>query len=282
MSTTTATPRIGTGARLGFGSVLAGELRKLLTTRMWIILVIISAAAGAAGAALFGAIVMTGAETGGDAFRQTDAVTMIYTGGNQFTRIIAIIAGAMAMGAEYRHKTLATSYLAVPRRTDVALGKGVITLAFGLALGLASTVLGFLITIIFVLANDGSLLLGSAATWRALLMNIVTVGLWAMIGYGLGILIKNMIVSIVVAVSFAYIVEPILAMVFSLQEWTALSNLMPTNATNALIGTNAGNLIGGMTTADGWPALSAFAVLVGWAVVPAVIGYLLVLRRDID
>jgi ABC-2 type transport system permease protein len=279
VTTSTAIRTDGARGSSGFAPLLTAELRKLITTRMWLILIIISAAAGAAGAALFGVIVLAGGD--GSALRAPEAVTMIYTGGNQFARIVAIIAGAMAMGVEYRHKTLATTYLAVPRRRWVLLGKGMITCAYGLALGLASTVLGFLVTVVFVVARDGSLLLGTSAAWRALLLNIVAIGLWAMIGYGLGVLIKNMIISIVVAVAFAYIVEPILALVFGLQEWTVLSNLMPTNATNALIGTNAGSLTG-MGTVDSWPAVGAFAVLLGWALVPAVLGYLLVLRRDIE
>ena len=282
MSTSTATPQIGSGAGLGFGTVLIGEMRKLITTRLWIILLIVSAAAGAAGAGLFGAIAMIGADDASKALRQVGTINMIYTGGNQFSRIIAIVAGAMAMGVEYRHKTLATSYLAMPRRTNVALGKGVITLGFGLALGLASTVLGFLIALVFVIIKDGSLQLGSGTVWQALLMNIVTIGMWAMIGYGLGILIKNMIVSIVVAVAFAYIVEPILATVFSLNDWKVLSNQMPTNATNAMIGSDAGSVMGGLNAAESWSPGAAFVVLLAWAVVPAVIGYLVVLRRDID
>lgn len=261
--------------------VLASELRKLVTTRTWLVLIIVSAAAGAAGAGLYGAVVMSVAGEG-SAFQQANGMALVYTGGNQFVRIIAIVAGALAMGAEYRHRTLATSYLAVPRRTQVALGKGVITLGYGLALGLASAILGFAVAAGFVIATDGSLLLGRASTWQAIGMNVVTVGLWAMIGYGLGILIRNMIVSVLVAVAFAYIVEPILALVLSLQEWTAVSNLMPTNATSALIGVDAAGMMGvSGVLADSWPPGVALIVLIGWAVVPAVLGYLLVLRTDI-
>ncbi|QDP98419.1 hypothetical protein FOE78_23170 [Microlunatus elymi] len=283
MSVATAAGSLPGMRRLGFGQLLIAELRKLITTRMWIVLMIISAAAGAAGGGLYGAIVLLSAGGGSDlVLDKSSAIAMIYAGGNQFSRIIAIVAGAIAMGVEYRHKTLATTYLAEPRRSRVALAKGGITLGFGLSLGLASTVLGFLVAVIFVLIKGGSLQLGSASSWQALLMNIVTIALWAMIGYGLGILIRNMIVSITVAVAFAYIVEPLLATLFTANHWTVLSHQMPTNATNAMLGSGASSLMQAAGLGDGQSAITGFVVLVAWAVVPAAVGYLLVLRRDID
>jgi hypothetical protein len=267
----------------GIGGLLRSELIKLTSTRMIIVLAIVAAATGVAGSGIYGALgMLVDSEQGPSPFSTTDFVSAIYAGSNQMARIVAIIAGAMAMGNEYRHKTLATSYLAVPRRIDLVLGKAVITFGYGLFLVLAATVLGFLTGLVFILAHHGSTGLDTAAGWQALAFNIITVGLWAMIGYGLGILIRNMIASVLIAVGFAYIVEPLLNLIFTFKNWTVPSNLMPSGATKAALGSPDLNGLGATGGAATWPALAGVLVLIGWAVIPAAIGCLATIRRDVD
>ncbi len=276
-------PATTTRAKGTVGGLFRSELRKLTSTRMFVVLITIAAATGVAGSAIYGAIGLLAADQGGAGpLAGADFATTVYTGSNQMARIVAIIAGAMAMGAEYRHKTLATSYLAVPRRLQLVLAKAGITFGYGLLLGLAATVFGFLTGMIFILAQGGSLGLDTAAAWQALLMNVVTVGLWTLIGYGLGVLIRNMIASVLIAVGFAYIVEPLVSLVFSVQRWTVLDNLMPSGATQAVLGTPALASLGTGGGPTSWPPLAGLAVLLGWAAVPAAIGYLATIRRDID
>jgi hypothetical protein len=143
-------------------------------------------------------------------------------------------------------------------------------------------VIGLLVAIPFVLNTDGSLFLGTALTWRALLLNTVSLALWCLIGYGLGILIRNMIASVLIAIGFAYVLEPALNLVFMLQGWTVAANLMPTGATNSLIGVDPMSMFGAGVASGGWPPTAAFFVLLLWGLVPAVVGALTTVRRDID
>jgi hypothetical protein len=281
MTATTVAPRTEDGT--GLPGLLRSELLKLTTTRMVILLTIIAAATGVLGAGIYGAIgVLARSEGGANLFRTTDFVATVYTGANQMARIVAVIAGAMVMGTEYRHKTLGTSYLTVPRRLDLVLGKATITFGYGLFLGLVATVLSFLTAVVFILLGDGSLMLGTATGWQALLMNIVTIGLWAMIGFGLGILIRNMIASVLIAVGFTYIVEPLLTLIFSLKHWTVANNLMPSGATQAALGVSGMSGLEPGAGASAWPAPAGILVLIGWAVLPAAIGCLATIRRDVE
>jgi ABC-2 type transport system permease protein len=263
-------------------TVLLSEVRKITTTRIWIVLLAATAAAGVAGAGIYAAIgwFTTGAARA-NLFDQPDFVATLYTGGNSMARILAIIAGAMSMGIEYRHKTLATSYLAVPGRLSVVTGKAITTFGYGLAFGLVATVLGLLVAIPFVMIKDGSLFLSQGPTWQALLLNVVSLALWAMIGFGFGILIKNMIASVLIAVGFAYIIEPLLNLVFTLKHWTVLANLMPSSATSALIGVDANGVMQTGVTTEAWPAVAAFFVLLGWGLIPAIVGVLTTVRQDV-
>lgn len=129
--------------------------------------------------------------------------------------------------------------------------------------------------------KDGSLFLDRASSWQALLLNIISLALWTMIGFGFGILIKNMIASVLIAVGFAYILEPTLNIVFALKHWTVPANLMPSGATAALVGTSANGALQSGLGAEQWPAYAGFLVLLGWAVIPAVIGMLTTVPRDV-
>lgn len=265
-------------------TVIAAEVRKITTTRMWIVLLAATAAAAAVGAGSYGFLGVVQSGSGPNPFEQQDFIASIYAGGNGLARILAVVGGAIAMGNEYRHRTLADTYLAVPRRHRVVIGKAVATAFYGLAFGLVATVLGFLAAIPFVLAKDGSLFLGKVSSWQALGMNVISVAIWTMSGMALGILIRNMIASILTAVGFSYMVEPLLNLVFQAKNWEAATNLMPSGATEGMLGVSMAGMGQGDagTGVDAWPAGAELLVLFGWAVVPALVGVFITIRRDVN
>ena len=263
-------------------AVLLSEVRKLTTTRSWIVLLAATAVAALVFTGIYVAVgLLAGGPKAPNMFAQQDFIAIIYTGANRAARILAIIAGAMAIGAEFRHRTLSTSYLAVPVRNRMVAGKAIITFGYGLAFGVVATVIGFLVAALMVSIKNGSLFLDRGSSWQALLLNIVSLGLWTMIGFGFGILIKNMIASVLIAVGFAYILEPALNIVFSLKHWTVPANLMPSGATTSLVGVDANGILQTGFGAEPWPAYAGFLVLLGWAVIPAVVGLLSTVRQDV-
>jgi len=261
-------------------TVLASEFRKVVTTRGWLVMMVITAAVSVGFSVIF-AVIGLNTPGRGNLFTHPGFIAAIYTGNNQAARVVAIIAGALMMGQEFRYKTLSTSYLAVPHRTQMVGGKAITTFVYGLAFGLVATLAGFIVAAVFVLIKDGTLALDQRGTWQALLLNVVSVALWAMIGFGFGILIKNMLASVLIAVGFAYIIEPIVNVIFALEEWTVPANLMPSSATSTLLGVDASGAIGaGGAGGGGWPAWAGFLVLLGWGAIPAVVGILTTVRQD--
>lgn len=263
-------------------TVVTAEARKITTTRMWIVLLAITAATAVLGSGAVGSLGLIGGTA--DAFQDPDFLASIYTGGNGFARILAIVGGAIAMGNEYRHRTLADSYLAVPRRWQLVTGKAIVTAFYGLAFGLVATVIGFLVAIPFVLGKDGGMFLGKGSTWQALTMNVVSLAVWAMIGMALGILIRNMIAAVLVAIGFSYMLEPLLNLLFQAKDWAVATNLMPSGATDGMIGVSLAGM-GNSGAGEGvsaWPAAVELLVLFGWAVIPALIGIFFTIRRDVN
>lgn len=253
---------------------LRAELRKTTTTRMWwvlLICVVVLSGGYAAGVALLQP------ETGAP-FEDPGIVRSIYNGGNPVTRVLALMLGIATIGAEYRHQTLAATYLATPRRTRVLLGKAGSLLLFGLLYGGAAVVAGVVVSVPFVVGRDGSFFFERGDTWRSLLLGAGSLALWTVLGIGIGILIKNMLVAMLVGITFAYLVEPILTLVSYLRNWDLALNLLPTGATNAMLGITSPVLFASDQPFAWWQGA---LVLAAWCLIPAVIGVLVTVRRDV-
>ena len=141
--------------------VLRAELRKITTTRLWWIMWICIFVLGGGYAALPATVAVLEAQNNGTGlpFGDPGIVRSIYNGGNTLPAILAMVVGIAAMGSEYRHNTLASTYLATPRRIRVLLGKAATLLLFGLLYGATSVAAGVLVAIPFVCAHGGSFFL---------------------------------------------------------------------------------------------------------------------------
>ena len=254
--------------------VLRAELRKITTTRLWwVVLICILVLSGgyAAGVALLQP------ETGAP-FRDPGIVRSVYNGGNPVARVLTVVLGIAAMGFEYRHHTLAATYLATPRRSRVLLGKAASLLLFGLLYGVVSVLGGVAAAVPFLLTSDGSFFLDRAETWRSLILGVVSLVLWTMFGMGIGILIKNLLVAMLVGISLTYLLEPILSLIFFLRDLDTALNLTPTGATNAMLGITSPVLFAIDDPITWWRGT---LVLAAWTLLPAIIGMLSSARRDV-
>jgi ABC-2 type transport system permease protein len=261
-------------------AVLRSEVRKITSTRLWLIMLVCVFLLAGCSATLPGvvAVLQHRAAGAGSPFDDPGTIRSIYHGGNIVSRILAMVIGITAFGSEYRHQTLASTYLATPRRLRLLAGKAGSLLIFGMLYGVASVAAGMLVAIPFVLANNGTFALDQPVTWRSLLLGVLSIALWTMIGLGIGIVIKNLLVAMLVGISFAYLVEPIVSVVFFLRKWDLPLNLMPSGATNAMLGTTSPVLFAGQHPFAWWQGA---LVLAGWCLLPAVVGVVATVRHDV-
>ena len=254
------------------------EVRKIFTTRMWWGMALAVFALGGLIAVLFATLV-PGSDTGRGGRLPTlenpQMVTTVYTAGLSISRLLILAVGIMAIGAEYRHKTITSTFLATPKRVQVMGAKVITLIGVGVFYGLVHllSAVGVGATIVaskgFSPWPDGTL--------RVMLLSLLVLGCWALIGLGVGILIPNQVAALMIAIGAAWILEPILTLLMQTQSWGgSVSQFLPGQATSAMVSEIAG---GGNDQLLSWWA--GALVLAAYAAVLAGIGSWRTVRADI-
>lgn len=265
-------------------SAMVTEYRKLVTTRLWWILLAAMAAYMAfIAAAMAWALSQGAATTGGseDAVLVSpqEVVRTVYTIAVSFGYVFPLIVGGMSFSSEFRHKTITPTLLTEPRRTVVLLAK----LASGGVLGVVFGVVG---TLACVVAGAGVLallgeptFLGEASTWATLGLSALALAVWALLGVALGSVITSQVAIVVIALAFTQFVEPIARVVLGMTSWGAdVASFLPGAAGEAISGGSFYAASGMGTLLSWWQGL---LVLLAYVAVLALVGRFTTLRRDI-
>lgn len=193
---------------------------------------------------------------------------------------LAIVFGAVMITGEHRHKTITPTFLAEPRRGRMVAAKLLVALGGGLVVGLVAglVALGVGLVLVWVgVAPLGAVLTEYRHVWPGVAAACVLYGAY---GVGLGALLKNQVVTIVVALVAIAIVEPIIGLVApTAARWLpgsaaqALESLAANARSHAAFGGG-----GGVHLVVWWVGA---LLLVGYGVVLAALGSLTTLRADV-
>jgi ABC-2 type transport system permease protein len=209
-----------------------------------------------------------------------NVATTLYTSGQFLGVLIVMLLGAIVVTNEFYHQTATTTFLVTPVRERVVLAKLAASVLLGLAFWLGTTILN-LIAVPFILRSmDLGAQLGDPAIWRAIGLNALAFALWAILGVGFGVLIRNQLAA-TLTLSIAYVIGNFGAnlVFFLLTEYVArwiskLQVIVPTVASQLMI---AGTDLPGNP-----PRWVGAAVLIGYATVAGVVGTAIMRRRDIS
>jgi len=263
-------------------AALVTEYRKLVTTRVWWVLLVVMVLYMGFLSAVMGWAFSQGGGTGPDGevpVSGEGVVRAVYTIAVTFGYVFPLVVGALGVSSEFRHQTITPTLLAQPRRTVVLTAKmvagGVLGIAFGVA-GTAASV-GAGAGVLALLGEPTYLDEGS--TWRILAQSALALAIWALVGVGFGWVLTQQVAVVVVLLAFTQFVEPVLRFVLAQASWgEGIARYLPGAAGEAVSGGSLYAEVGAGTLLPWWQGL---LVLVGYAVVFAVIGRLTTLRRDI-
>lgn len=258
------------------GAAIKSEVRKLLTIRLWWGMAIGIIVVGAGISSLIASL---GGGSSNSDQTPLDRASSVYTAGINFGYLLLLVIGILMIGMEYRHKTITSALLAVPSRVRFIGAKIVALLLFGVMYGVLFLISSVAAGAAILSAKSEAVFLEPSTLVRTLALSLLVLGLWALIGLGLGILIPNQVAALLIGVALAFIVEPIAAAILANVSWgETASQYFPSRATAAILD-QAQNGNGQGAQLLSWWAGSL--VLIAYAVVFAAIGTFLTKRRDI-
>lgn len=250
--------------------LVAGEARKLFTTRLWLWLLLAAMALAALYAGLN--IAFTDDPDNFAPHLSTPQGQRLHyaTAASAATTMVAVLA-AIGLTTEFRHRTATTTFLAVPHRGRVVTAKLVTYAAAGLGYGIACLAVIAAIGVPWLAAKDITLAVtgnGIPATFAGV---AAAAGLFGMLGVAVGALVREQVAAVVGLLVYRFLVEPVVTSVPALHDW---SRFLPGPAASAL----AGSALENREFLAPW---QGGLVLLAYVAALAVGGTWLAMRRDI-
>jgi ABC-2 type transport system permease protein len=188
----------------------------------------------------------------------------------QFTMLVAGILGAIVITGEYSTGMIRSTLTAEPRRGAVVLAKAVVVSL----LMAATTIVIYAVAILATapLLSEGIDWSDASLSLTPVLYGVLSMVVFTLIGLGFGFLIRNGAGAIAATVGVLFVL-PIVFSLFSIAgegwQWIVdLTEYLPMNAAAHL--TSPGNT----------ELLPALPALLGWGVIPLVLGYIVLRSRD--
>jgi ABC-type transport system involved in multi-copper enzyme maturation permease subunit len=196
--------------------------------------------------------------------------------------VLAPIIGVLCVTGEYRHKTMTTTFVLRPVRTQVLGAKVAVTALWSVLLALLTLVAVAAVGLPWNAALGGATAQVTdqiGAVVPGLLVSAVLLGLF---GLGFGTLVKNQIAAILLTIGGTLILESILiALARAIFHYNL--NWLP-NAAGAALAGDIARGFGGGGRGNGFHLLTWWQgglVMLAWGLVPLVVGYFTTFRRDV-
>jgi ABC-type transport system involved in multi-copper enzyme maturation permease subunit len=201
-------------------------------------------------------------------------------------QIVMLCLGVLSLGAEFRHGTITSTLLGTPRRARVVLAKLATVVLVGLVFAVVAIVVALAVYLIWMRIKGETVTL-TGDIGRILVGNALVLVLYGAIGMGVGALIRNQIVAIIVAILYAWILDGLVALAVN-----AVKPLRDAGVAGYLPGQAAAGLqwapepvaqegVPAFTQIHYLPQWAGGLVLVAWALVFCLLGIRLALSRDI-
>jgi len=241
------------------------ELLKLRTTRTARVLLTLAAA----GTAALVAIVLLLAGRPGQPALGPDALRLLVLVPAQPLTLAALVLGVLGMAGELRHGTATSTFLVTPKRGRVVAAKLAAAAVTGLAMAAASSAAVLAVGLPWLRAKGIEVAIADAGVAARVAGLAVAVALYAVLGTGLGALLRNQVAAVVVGLLWwSQGVERVLT---GILHQPGLERWLPMGAASALTAPGDGTL----------PMWAGALVFAAYGLGLALLGGRLVARRDL-
>jgi len=242
--------------------LIRSEIRRLTTTRMPLAFLAVLGAM----AALNAAIVAWGSDADGtQTFLSTalDQKSLVAFSANSM--MIAGFFGATAIARGYGHGTVVHVFLATPRRLRALLAQFTAVALGGAVLGLAGVAMTTAAVAAVLPTTEFGFMISTGDMIRLLAASSFAGTAGALLGAGIGAIVRNTGGAVTGAVLMLLIAPPLVVQISG-----GAANWVPQTLAN---------VVSGVTSEV--TALAAIAALICWAGIPAVIGLVSAVKRDV-
>jgi len=245
--------------------LVRAELLKLRTTRMFYVSVFAALAFVPLSVAT---AILSAGTSGSPALASSEGVGNVMSAASSGSFVILVF-GILLMAGEFQHNTATATFLISPDRTTVVRAKLIASSLVGVALGLAFSALTLAIALPWLAAKGVHVNILSGDVGIVLLGGVAATALYALVGVGVGSLIRNQTAAVVVALVWVMVVEVLLvSLIPEVGRW------LPGGAAAALSAAATAN--GGLL-----PTWGAGLLFAGYGLAFATAGARFVLRRDV-
>jgi len=247
-------------------NLIHAELLKLRTTRM--IYGLALAALALVGISAVSAISTAGKSSGGPALSTAAGIRNVMSAASAGS-ILVLVIGILIMAGEFRHSTSTSTFLITPHRGSVVGAKLAASALVGGALAVFSSALTLAVALPWLAAKHIQVDIFSHNVGVVLLGSIAATTIYAIVGVGVGSLIRNQMAAVITALAWVLVVDNLLvSFAHEIGRWT------PGGAAGALANRAAG---------DGLlPMWGGALLFVGYGVAFAVAGTRFTIRRDVS
>lgn len=204
------------------------------------------------------------------------------------TSVFAVVAGIVTAGAEFRHRTVTTSYLTGAGRTAVLGAKMAVSALLGALYAVVAGLAGVLVAALSKAPFPDPVALLQVAG-----LGVVVCAIWGACGAALAVALGNQVGALVGALVYLLVAEPVLSALLSASDAAAFSGVasgLPGNAADAaVLAIPARTLAGGsdallelvVMVDRPLPWVAGLLVLAAWTALAGVLAGILGAARDI-
>ena len=243
------------------------EWRKITTTRMVLGLTLTALAFTALNVV---ALILISGTQGAPALTDEATLRTVFASAGSAS-VIVLVLGIIGMTTEYRHMTITASFLATPRRGRVLAAKMGAYAVLGVVEGALCWALTVVLALVLLPLREHA-----PIDWPSVVQVgggvLLAFAIYGVLGVALGALIRNQVAAIVVALVWVLLVEAlVVAFLPKVGKW------LPGGAVNSVL--QAG--VAEVGPIDQLPVWGGAVVLLGYALLFAVLAARTTLRRDI-
>jgi ABC-2 type transport system permease protein len=250
--------------------LVMAEFRKLLSTRMWWWILLISAA----WTIMYTAIAIALNNHPGRLVPSLSGAAgqhaLLATAAGIAGTLVAVMATA-AVAGDYRHRTAVATFLVTPHRRRVVVAQVITFLLAGAGYALACVLVNLAVAVPWLAARGIHLSASGDGNFAVLASIVLAAAFFGMIGAGIGATLHSQLATVAAMLLYLYVLEPLLSHIAALGTWTPY---LPGVAADSL----TQDIQNGVKLLAPW---AGGLVLAAWAIAFVIAGVMTTERTDI-